>query len=437
MIDIEHVTKNYRLGGQGRNSYQTLRESLVEGAGRVLDRIRSVSDRFRTGRGKRQASPRLINALNDVSFKVAPGEAVGVIGHNGAGKSTLLKVLSRITEPTSGRVLVRGRVGSLLEVGTGFHPELTGRENIFLNGAILGMPRREIARKLDQIVAFAEVEEFLDTPVKRYSSGMFVRLGYAVSAHMDPDILLVDEVLSVGDLKFQRKCMEHAASLVARSASVLLVSHNMFAIRALCKRAVYLRNGEVQFDGPVDHAVALYEKDSLLTTPPWAESLVVNGQDGPPIAITSIDTYSVDGRPHSSFEHGQPLKVRIGFEVLRTLRRPNFIVALIRSDNVACCNFNTAMDGVRINELSEGGEIELITPPLKLVSGSYSLQVLVRDDSFQKLYCARVGPSIQVRHDLLSTHFGVFHEAAHWNYAGRSWGAKQGRTGAPTTPVEV
>jgi lipopolysaccharide transport system ATP-binding protein len=418
MLDIDRVTKTYRLGALGRSGYKTLRESIMEGAGRAFDRIRRVSDHFATGGGERRASPRLLNALNGVSFKVAPGEAVGVIGHNGAGKSTLLKILSRITEPTSGRVLVRGRVGSLLEVGTGFHPELTGRENVFLNGAILGMPRREIIRKLDQIVEFAGVEDFLDTPVKRYSSGMFVRLGYAVSAHMDPDILLVDEVLSVGDLKFQRKCMDHAASLLARSASVLLVSHNMFAIRALCKRAFYFRNGELHFDGPVDQAVALYEKDSLLTMPTWAETQVVDDQAGPPIAITSIETLTVDGRPGSVFEHGEAMKVRIGFEVLRTLRRPNFIVTMIRSDNVACCNFNTAMDGVMISELSSGGEIELTTPTLKLVSDSYSLQVLVRDDDFQRLYCAQVGPSIQVRHDTLSHHFGIFHENAHWRMSG-------------------
>src|SRR2546421_12758153 len=188
-------------------------------------------------------------ALKDVSFQVKRGEVLGIVGRNGAGKSTLLKVLSRITNPTAGRVHLRGRVGSLLEVGTGFHPELTGRENVYLNGAILGMPRREIARKFDEIVAFAEVERFIDTPVKRYSSGMYLRLAFAVAAHLDPDVLLVDEVLSVGDAEFQRKSLGKMREVTGEGRTILFVSHNMAAIRALCDRVILLDAGRVVLDG--------------------------------------------------------------------------------------------------------------------------------------------------------------------------------------------
>jgi lipopolysaccharide transport system ATP-binding protein len=362
-----------------------------------------------------RTEPRSLHALKDLSFQIAPGEAVGVIGHNGAGKSTLLKILGRITEPTSGRVVLRGRVGSLLEVGTGFHPELTGRENIFLNGAILGMTRKEVVRRFDEIVTFAEVQEFLDTPVKRYSSGMYVRLGYSVAAHLEPDVLLVDEVLSVGDLRFQRKCIEHAQRLVNRDATILLVSHNMFAVRALCKRALYLSHGTLLFDGPVDRAVELYERDSVLTTPAWAESQIVRDGTEPLVSLTSIQTYNAEGVPERRFKHGDRVRVRIGFKVTRPLYRPNFIVALIRSDNVGCCNYNTVMDGFELPPTCGAGEIELTTGPLRLVSDIYRTHVLVRDETFQKLYCAQVGPSIQVHHDVLSTHFGVFHEEAAWS----------------------
>ena len=197
-------------------------------------------------------------ALKDVSFEVQPGEVIGIIGRNGAGKSTLLKVLSRITEPSEGWIEMRGRVGSLLEVGTGFHPELTGRENIYLNGAILGMSRREIARKFDEIIAFAEIEKFLDTPVKRYSSGMFVRLAFAVASHLEPEILIVDEVLAVGDAAFQKKCLGKMDKVSRTGRTVLFVSHNMAAIKALCHRAILFDAGRVDHDGCVDDAVNRY-----------------------------------------------------------------------------------------------------------------------------------------------------------------------------------
>ncbi len=252
-IAVEGLAKCYRIGALEQKGYKTLRESLSEMAGAPWRRLRSVL----RGEGVEKLDETLW-ALNEVSFTVAPGEVVGVIGRNGAGKTTLLKLLSRISEPSAGRALIWGRVGSLLEVGTGFHPELTGRENIYLNSAILGMRRREIDSKLDQIVAFAELEKFIDTPVKRYSSGMTVRLAFSVAAHLEPDILLVDEVLAVGDYAFQSKCLGKMDSLGGSGRTVLLVSHNLTAIRRLASRTLWFDQGRLRQDGETAAVVAAY-----------------------------------------------------------------------------------------------------------------------------------------------------------------------------------
>lgn len=238
IIDIDHLSKRYRIGAN-KEPYLNLRDEIAKACSRILPastRTRRTETDFW--------------ALHDVSFTVQEGEAIGIVGRNGAGKSTLLKILSQITPPTNGSVTMRGRVASLLEVGTGFHPELTGRENIFLNGAILGMSRREIRRKFDEIVAFAEVEKFLDTPVKRYSSGMYVRLAFAVAAHLEPEILIVDEVLAVGDAQFQQKCLGKMGEVAKGGRTVLFVSHNMAALEVLCNRCVLIHNGELMSIGP-------------------------------------------------------------------------------------------------------------------------------------------------------------------------------------------
>ena len=252
IITVDKLGKRYRIGGR-RERYFTLRESL---AGAVKGAARGLGGLFKgraPGRNRED-----FWALKDVSFEVQPGEVVGIIGRNGAGKSTLLKILSRITEPTEGQAELRGRVGSLLEVGTGFHPELTGRENIYLSGAILGMKRAEINRKFDEIAAFAEVEQFLDTPVKHFSSGMQVRLGFAVAAHLEPEILLVDEVLAVGDAAFQKKCLGKMSEVSRGGRTVLFVSHNMAAVEALCARALLLDRGGIAIDGSASEVVRHY-----------------------------------------------------------------------------------------------------------------------------------------------------------------------------------
>jgi lipopolysaccharide transport system ATP-binding protein len=255
VIQVENLGKKYILGHQqeGNSQYGLLRESISDGARSVVRRLRHP--------GKRQlkSTQEEFWALRDVSFEVKQGEVVGIIGRNGAGKSTLLKILSRITEPTTGRIKLRGRVASLLEVGTGFHPELTGRENIFLNGAILGMSRAEINRKFDEIVEFAEVSRFLDTPVKRYSSGMYVRLAFAVAAHLEPEILVVDEVLAVGDAAFQKKCLGKMGDVAKNEGrTVLFVSHNMTAMQTLCNTAIWIDRGEVKAQGGVNSILRNY-----------------------------------------------------------------------------------------------------------------------------------------------------------------------------------
>ncbi len=244
VISVESLSKRYIIGHQKQTSYTSLRDTLTNGAKGLSDRLFHPFVERATGSQHEE-----FWALKDVNFAIEQGDRVGIVGRNGAGKSTLLKVLSRITEPTCGRVSIRGRVASLLEVGTGFHPELSGRENIFLNGAILGMSKAEIGKQFDAIVAFAEVEKFLDTPVKHYSSGMYVRLAFAVAAHLEPEILIVDEVLAVGDAQFQRKCLGKMEEVGLEGRTVIFVSHNIAAIRSLCSRALLLDKGILVFDG--------------------------------------------------------------------------------------------------------------------------------------------------------------------------------------------
>jgi lipopolysaccharide transport system ATP-binding protein len=250
-ISVENLSKSYRIAHQANGArYKTLREDLMQMPKRILSRFQRFSSPL--------SSSETFWALKDISFEIKQGEVVGIIGRNGAGKSTLLKILSRITEPTSGQAKIYGRVGSLLEVGTGFHPELTGRENIFLNGAILGMSRAEIRARFDEIVSFAEVEKFLDTPVKRYSSGMYVRLAFAVAAHLEPDILIVDEVLAVGDAEFQQRCIRKMKEVSTLGRSVLLVSHNMMLIEQFCSRAMLLVQGQLEAAGNVRETLGVY-----------------------------------------------------------------------------------------------------------------------------------------------------------------------------------
>ena len=295
IIKIENISKQYRIGVQ-EVPYQTLREALT-GA------LKNPLKQWRRNGGRDEA----IWALKDVSFEVTPGEVVGIIGKNGAGKSTLLKILSRITEPTAGRVDLYGRIGSLLEVGTGFHPELTGRENVFLNGAMLGMKRAEIMRNFDQIVAFAEIDKFIDTPVKHYSSGMYTRLAFAVAAHLDPEILIIDEVLAVGDATFQKKCLGKMGRVAREGRTVLFVSHNMTAMQSLCNRILWLHDGEIVAKGQPGQVVADYLKTSFssLTEQVWDDIKTAPGNET--VRLRSVRVRPIDGSP------SDPITVRTPF----------------------------------------------------------------------------------------------------------------------------
>lgn len=303
IVQVYNVSKQYRLGGRGA-AYDTLRESLVQA-------IRAPFDKLRRRNGT--STFETIWALKDVSFEVEPGEVVGIIGRNGAGKSTLLKVLSRITEPTAGRVELYGRVASLLEVGTGFHPELTGRENIYLNGAILGMRKSEIDRKFDQIIEFSELEKFLDTPVKRYSSGMYMRLAFAVASHMDPEILVVDEVLAVGDAQFQKKCLGKMSDVSKQGRTVLFVSHNMTAVQSLCRRALWLDEGKNVAEGTPENVVAQYLKRSLSTMRERVWEDPNNAPGNERVRIRRASVCSLSNLPLDGMKRNHPLKMEFEY----------------------------------------------------------------------------------------------------------------------------
>lgn len=402
-IKAENISKQYTIS-EGKIRHDTLRDQVVEG-------VKSI---FKSSEKQENGGMRTFWPLRNISFEIEPGQIVGIIGQNGAGKSTLLKILSRITQPTLGRAEINGRVGSLLEVGTGFHPELTGRENIFLNGAIIGMSKEEIKRQFDAIVDFAEVEKFIDMPVKRYSSGMYVRLAFAVSAHLKPEILMIDEVLSVGDLQFQRKCMAYAEELKRRNSTILFVSHNMFAVKSMCNRVIFLSGGEVRFDGEPARAIELYEGEHKTSVLPWAQSAIGMDPSKWDVFVEDVETLDADGAERNIFSYGERMRIKLRYSVRREIKNPNFLISFIRSDEVECCNYNTMMDGFVLPVLEKDGVIELLTPPLNLVSESYKIYVLIRDSSFEQLYCAQTAKTFHIRHDILNTHFGVFHEEGQW-----------------------
>ena len=334
-ISVRDLGKRYILTHQ-REAYATLREALAR-------RARQFCAAFRLADGSRQNDPAREEfwALRELSFDIYAGERVGIIGRNGAGKSTLLKLLSRITEPTTGRITLTGRVASLLEVGTGFHPELSGRENIFLNGAILGMSRAEIRRKFDDIVAFAEIERFLDTPVKRYSSGMYVRLAFAVAAHLEPEILVVDEVLAVGDAQFQQKCLGKMEEIGKQGRTLLFVSHNMQAIRQLCGRCILLKDGSIKSDGAVEDAIAGYMEG----LPRSHSSTQFNAylSQLPPDAALRIDHVSVqqEGIERQVILNGKEAELVIEFTVLRDT--PGLRVYFVLYDGAGLALFRSFM----------------------------------------------------------------------------------------------
>jgi len=313
-IRVENLSKQYHIGKK-REKYETLRDTLTDVLAAPFRRAGKLL------RGQASGAAELdetIWALKGVSFEIQSGEVVGVIGRNGAGKSTLLKILSRITEPTEGYAEIRGRVGSLLEVGTGFHPELTGRENIYLNGAILGMKRVEIERKFDEIVAFSEVERFIDTPVKHYSSGMYLRLAFAVAAHLEPEILLIDEVLAVGDAAFQKKCIGKMGSVAKEGRTVLFVSHNMGAITQLCERTLWLDEGRLRLTGLSSDVVAAYLSSGTEGQAIWRNpSTTPRGME---VQLKSARLLLADNQPTATVDFDSPFRIELAYDVIEPIR---------------------------------------------------------------------------------------------------------------------
>jgi lipopolysaccharide transport system ATP-binding protein len=363
-ISVRHLSKRYQLGELARLD-GSFREMLVNLVRAPLRNARRLSG---------QLQDKSFWALRDLSFAVEPGEVVGVIGRNGAGKSTLLKILSRITEPTEGRVELRGRVASLLEVGTGFHPELTGRDNIFLNGAILGMKRAEIQRKFDAIVEFAEVATFLDTAVKHYSSGMYLRLAFSVAAHLDGETLLVDEVLAVGDVAFQKKCLGKMQDVSRGGRTVLFISHNMAALSSLCTRAIVLDHGQTVFDGPTRDGVRYYLENNLESAAlVWDLSALVRTRDDLG-TLARIEHLSALTARADGFRFGEPLRFRVDVAAAATFEQVQCAVGL---DDMYGSRVVTFTSSHRPLSMAAGGryEIEVTVPPFGLRPGKYLLSV--------------------------------------------------------------
>ncbi|MCI0459361.1 MAG: ABC transporter ATP-binding protein [Gemmataceae bacterium] len=375
-IRAQKLSKCYAVGSRPA-SYRTLRETLTDFVATPWRRLRQAAAGRRLATRPSSTEAPSFWALHDISFEIQPGEVVGIIGPNGSGKSTLLKILSRIVEPTSGRVTLHGRVGSLLEVGTGFHPELTGRENIYLNGAVLGMRQREIARKFDDIVAFADIEPFLDTPVKRYSSGMYVRLAFAVAAHLEPDILLVDEVLAVGDADFQRRCLHKMDEISASGRTVLLVSHNLASIQALCKLALTLDQGKLLEVGPAAVQVSRYlGRLVTLAQVPLQER---RDRDGTGRArVTHLRFADGQGQTVEHAFSGGTLKVVIGYQAQETDAHPDVLALSFWSlDGQKIFHVDNRLRGVRLARRGASGEYACNFPRLPLLPGRYYLNVLV------------------------------------------------------------
>jgi lipopolysaccharide transport system ATP-binding protein len=314
-----------------------------------------------------------------VSFEIKQGEVVGIVGRNGAGKSTMLKLLSRITDPTEGQAEIHGRVGSLLEVGTGFHPELTGRENIFLNGAILGMKRAEIARKFDEIVAFSEIEQFLDTPVKRYSSGMYTRLAFAVAAHLEPEVLIVDEVLAVGDAAFQRKCTGKMSDVARQGRTILFVSHNMGAMQQLCTRGILLRKGEMIEDGPIAQVVGNYLSAMNRAAGTEMDNPERSGTGA--VRLEGAAVLDEAGQPSENLVAGKPMAFRFDYVNHAKVKRFDIGLTISTQQGVSISHLNTNYRAIAIDSPGASGRVFCRLPRLPLVPGRYRVAVAVAADN--------------------------------------------------------
>ncbi|MDQ3634979.1 MAG: ABC transporter ATP-binding protein [Acidobacteriota bacterium] len=387
IIRVKNLSKQYKVR-LGKTPFPTFRESIVNS-------LKSPLKKF----GKNNSEN--FWALRDINFEVEPGEVIGIIGRNGAGKSTILKILSRITEPTKGRIEIYGRVGSLLEVGTGFHPELTGRENIFLNGAILGMKKSEIVKKFDEIVDFAEIEKFIDTPVKHYSSGMYTRLAFAVAANLEPEILVVDEVLAVGDAEFQKKCLGKMKSVSTQEGrTVLFVSHNMSAVSNLCQRAVFLEKGKVEFVGDISEAISLYMERVGTSEVYFADEVVTYA------AVKQV---------------GKEIELSVKYEMPIPITMPHLGFSIIDILGNPICGTNPKHDKVpHLPVPQKSGSVQVSVKYPQLIDGTYRLSIWFgteRKDYFEQAECLtfEVLGMVKNQHKNSAAH-GYVHPNCKWSF---------------------
>jgi lipopolysaccharide transport system ATP-binding protein len=388
-IQFEHVSRRFVLHHHRARSFQELVIRMLQGQ----------------GNGRRE----VFWALSDVSFEVKKGEMVALVGANGAGKSTVLKLISRIIDPTSGRIIVNGRVGALLELGTGFHPDLTGRENIYLNGAILGLRRDEITRRLDDIIAFAEMERFIDVPVKHYSSGMYVRLGFSVAVHVEPEILLVDEVLAVGDAAFQRRCLERIDQMRANGTTIVFVSHDLNAVRRLCQRAIWLEKGCIVADGSPEAVVGEYATQSYAASAALAARRELCRHGTGEVTIEEVRFLDGEGRLRDFFSTGESFTIEMRYRAHKVIERPVFGIAIHRSDGVHVTGPNTQFAQYEIPMIRGEGVVRYTVPFLPLLEGTYYVSVAVVDwcdtqmfDYHDRLYPLRVLPGYAERYGIMT-----------------------------------
>ncbi|AMV16761.1 ABC transporter ATP-binding protein [Planctomyces sp. SH-PL14] len=418
-ITVEHLSKAYRIGRK-EETHNTLTGAMLSFARAPLRNFRQL----RTLDAASAPEEEVVWSLRDVSFEIQPGEVVGIIGRNGAGKSTLLKILSRITAPTSGRAVIRGRVSSLLEVGTGFHPELSGRENVYMNGTILGMRKREIDRKFDEIIDFSGVEKFIDTPVKRYSSGMKVRLAFAVAAHLEPEILIIDEVLAVGDFEFQKKCLGKMNDVATSGRTVLFVSHNMAAVESLCSTGLLMEQGRLTYRGRTPEALQRYQRAAQSSQ---ASHNDLTGHPGRPSHVTSIMRHVTlrgdDGEPTTTFRMGGELSVDVAFE---NDSRFSPVLGIVVKTEIGSPLFgidNRVVSGFDLGETAGGGRIVCTLAGLPLMPGNYSLDLYLGDrhrglDQIYDAIAFSVVPSdVFGTGKLPSPHCGPIWQSAEWSLA--------------------
>lgn len=410
-IEFENVRKAYRRRF-GRGS---LRDALPTLLGKVVGRD-----------GKDHGD--LLWALDGVSFEVEKGEVLGIIGPNGAGKTTILKLLSRVTRPTSGRITVRGRVSALIELGAGFHPDLSGRENIYLNGAILGLKRREIDEKFDSIVAFSELEEFIDMPVKRYSSGMFVRLGFAVAVHVDPDVLLIDEVLAVGDYLFRDKCVRRIQEFRDAGKTMVIVSHNKEMIQKLCDRALFLYKGKVMFLGETQKALDLYHTG--FAGEALRREMEREGNAGREMEITRVELLDGEGKPRNSFLTTEPMRVRIHFRANAPVDNPVFYSRIRQGYRILHGTTTARFDIQGHFEPGDEGVAEVFYESLNLLNGEYNINVGIKRDHFSPLTYDQIDGAV---HFVVGSRFdqgGALVYLPHWWEVEKVGGKEQESKGA-------